>query len=257
MDDANVARLIDAALRYMSRKETAGALISAVGREGDRLAARLRRVPEGSGESDGDIEDAARVAGAERSLPQLTTLPALRARVALSAVRPPVFVPNGYAASSDKAVIAAVAASPNRAALCRVIGTSAYTALLTILVARAGLIEVTMLGPADGAPGHGGDAAVLAAKAARETDRGAAGGSAVESAGGATDGVAGETTDAAAGAAAVEAAGDAAVNAADGDVLEAARGVSTLRPQVGPPVRRPVGQPSMRPEGRLSRQRAR
>lgn len=224
VDDANVARLIDASLRYVWCKETADALISAVGQEGDRLAARLRRVPDGSGDSDGDIDDAAQVACAECRLPQLITLPALRARVAFFAVRPRVFVPNASALSSGKAVIAAVAASPNSAAPCRVIATSACTALQTFLVARAGLSEDTMLGQADGAPGDGGDAVVLAADAAREADRGVAGGAAGEYAGGATDGAAAKNTDAAAGAASVGAAGDAAVKAAEVDVREAVGG---------------------------------
>lgn len=40
VDDCHVARLIDAALRYVWRKEVVDAMIAAVGQEGDRIVAQ-------------------------------------------------------------------------------------------------------------------------------------------------------------------------------------------------------------------------
>lgn len=208
VDDSNVARLVDAALRYVWRKEAADALIAAVGWEGDRIMARSRRLQEGVFEPEGDTVDVARTPG-DAGLPRshLMTLPALRARIAFSAVRPPICTPNSSALSSAKAVIAAVAASPNPASLCRVIAFRACTALQTFLIARAGLTEATLAGETALAPGDGGHADVVAVNPVG----GAAGTLAVrgvnESSSGAGDGAAGDAGHTMAGSAVGDAAG--------------------------------------------------
>eukprot|EP00170_Pyropia_yezoensis_P005065 contig_20669_g5079 len=224
VDDSNVARLVDAALRYVWRKEAADALIAAVGWEGDRIMARSRRLQEGVVEPEGDTVDVARTPG-DAGLPgsQLMTLPALRARFAFSAVRPPICTPNSSALSSAKAVIAAVAASPNPASLCRVIAFRACTALQTFLIARAGLTEATLAGEAALATGDGGNVEVVAVNPVG----GAAGTLAVRgvnaSGSGAGDGAAGDAGHTMAGGAAGDAAGVDTEGAADGTAGVAGR----------------------------------
>lgn len=75
VDDSNVARIVDAALMYLWRKEAADALISSVGRARQRLGARSRRWLKRSGESDGEAAGAARTTDDELPPAQLMTLP--------------------------------------------------------------------------------------------------------------------------------------------------------------------------------------
>jgi len=192
VDDDNVARLVDAALRYVWRKEMADALISAVGREGDRIVASSRRRVEGIGEGRGGRAAGEGAADGEDMLgSQMMTLPALRARVALSATRPPVCTPSPAALSSAKAILAAVAQSPHPVALCRDIGSRACAAFQSFLIARAGLTEATLAGGTDTARRGGSVAAVLtattpAASTSLHTEDAGAGGHAPEGATSAT-----------------------------------------------------------------------
>lgn len=214
VDDSHVARLVDAALRYVWRKESVDGLISAVDREGNRIVAQSRRLEDRAGESDGEVVNVARTAGGEDLPPlQLMTLPALRARVAYSTLRPPMCVPNASALSSAKAVIAAVAASSNPAAQCRVISFRACTALQAFLIARAGLTDATLEGGTDVARAVADNAAAVGVEHVGDAD------------GAVTDGVASETAAAAASEKAAAAAGVTAAAAA-GETAAAAVGDS-------------------------------
>ena len=153
VDDIHVARLVDAALRYVWRKEAVDALIASVGAVGDRMVAESRRGVEGTDElgrgpsggtgggKEGGADDGAEL--------QMMTLPALRKRIAFSQARPPICMPTAIAVSAAKAVVDAVSASKNPAAHCRELGNRICTAYQTFLVARAGLTLSTLGGLSD------------------------------------------------------------------------------------------------------------
>jgi len=139
--DNNVSRLVDAALRYVWRKEVTDNLIASVGAAGDHMVAETRRVlrTHVSGRDNEDVESSD-----TRSSREMMTMPALRARVAYSNVRPRVCVPSAAALSAVKAVVATVAASNNPAVLSRKIGQRVFSSFQSFLIAQAGLTLETL-----------------------------------------------------------------------------------------------------------------
>jgi len=148
-EDISVSRLIDAALRYVWRKEQTDALIASLGVEGDRMVAETRRGLERNGEAaEGAAagEGSTALDGDEATGSQIMTLPALRKRVAFSPIRPSICVPTSSVFAAAKTVINAVAASKHPSALCREIGVRVCKAYQTFLVARAGLTVEALMG---------------------------------------------------------------------------------------------------------------
>jgi len=144
VEDRNVARLVDAALRYVWRKEEADALISSVGQAGDRIVIETRRALRGNETGGGRVENTEpSVEGPTR---EMMTMPGLRARVAFSPVRPPVCVPSASGIAAVKAVLDVVAASSNPARLCRDMGLRAFIAYQSFVIADAGLTAETLVG---------------------------------------------------------------------------------------------------------------
>jgi len=182
VDDRNVARLIDAALRYVWRKEEADALVACVGEAGNRLVAETRRALR-DGEAHRGLAGST-VSSGDRPTSHLMTLPALRARIAFSTTRPRVCVPTTAALSAVRLVIKAVAESDSPATLCRAMGLRAFSSYQSFLIAEAGLTAETAAGrpqlgggstpPEAAASSASGAAAAVEAGAAAAVEAGAA-----------------------------------------------------------------------------------
>jgi len=135
VDDSNVCRIVDAALRYVWRKEVTENLIASVGAAGDHRVAETRRVLRNhvSGGVNEEVESSDEPASRE-----MMTMPGLRTRVAFSNVRPRVCVPSAAALSAVKAVVATLAASNNPAVLSRKIGQQFFSSFQSFLISQAG-----------------------------------------------------------------------------------------------------------------------
>jgi len=77
---------------------------------------------------------------------QLMTLPALRARIDFSSMRPPVCIPTAAALSEVRSVVEAVAESENPAGLCRAMGQRAFNMYQSFLISEAGLTVEMVVG---------------------------------------------------------------------------------------------------------------
>jgi len=258
VDDRHVARLIDAALRHVWRKEESDFIIGSVGEEDNRIIAETRRAMRREGGRERRVESM--VLTDERPTSQMMTMPGLRTRVSFSSVRPRVCVPTTAALSAVRALIKAVTESSHPSKLCRALGQQVFVAYQSFVIAEAGLTAETMAGaePAvvvaagdgegEGAGSGSGSVAGMGSGSGAGVTMEHAGGGSGSGAGAAMEGgeLAGGTeatalcTDADAAAAAAAAAAEAAVMAAGNGEGEGGAGGAGSPP--APAAAAPVGE---------------
>ena len=150
VEDRHVARLVDAALRHVWRKEEYDFLIGSVGVEDNRIIAETRRAMRREEGRGGRAEST--VCKNDPLASSMMTMPSLRARVAFSSVRPRVCVPTTAALPAVQAVIKVVADSSHPSSLCRSLGQKAFVAYQSFVIAEAGLTAETVAGVVAAAP---------------------------------------------------------------------------------------------------------
>jgi len=148
VDDAHVSRLIDAALRYVWRKEEADALIAETGGAGSRLLVvrdALRALRDSGGVVGADGGGSGSAAGRGRSggavdVPGLTGEPSVAGAEAslptISSTRPPLCVAPPTVIAVVKTVIELISASENPVAQCREVVTRVFASFQEHVVGR-------------------------------------------------------------------------------------------------------------------------